>query len=98
MQRFVNVSQQEVDELLEPAGRGDVETTMSILQRKSYLNRQTLIIELLLSLPIDDEDHPGLNVIKAVLRPISDSEMELRTLFLTLPWFNIRGNGVYKRA
>ena len=93
------MSQQEVDVLLETAGRGDVEMTMSILQSTdSVEKRRTLIIELLLSLSIDEEDHPVLDVIKAVLRPFSDSERELRTLFLKLPWFNIRGNGVYSRT
>ena len=97
----VNVSQQEVDELLETAGRGDEEMTMSILQSTdSVEKRRTLIIELLLSLSIDDEDHPGINVIKAVLRPFSASEGDdkIKLLFRNLPWFNMRGNGVYKRA
>ena len=98
-QQEVDLSQQEVDVLMETAGRGDVEMTLSILQSTdSVERRQTLIIELLLSLSIDEEDHPGLDVIKAVLRPFSDSERELRTLFLKLPWFNIRGNGVYSRT
>ena len=93
----VLVLEQEVEELLETAGRGDLAETLSILQSTGCVEKkETLTIELLLNLQVDNEDHPGVNVIKAILDSLHPLTQII--LFKRMPWFSMRGSWVYHRV